>query len=200
MARLLSQSLAVAILGIALWSLYSTLTRLAVDHGSERRPAKSLKPSQLLVDNGHLSSKQPYPDFQGDAFSAPNSCELRHVSLVSRHGSRHVTKIDAAQQLVDVLQAAAEDGKLTDFGKVYKKVVEEYLQVLPNVKGELSDVGRHELFNIGRREGRRHIEFYRTVEDKKLDILFESTHKSRSIESMRQFRGTPNVCGGLLLH
>ena len=65
-----------------------------------------------------LSSKTPYyPQQMWSSYEAlPKHCSLVHVNHLSRHGSRHSTKLKAPLHLYDALAEALRMGKLKPRG------------------------------------------------------------------------------------
>lgn len=130
-----------------------------------------------VSDLNFLGSKSPYQLPPQISEKIPKTCKPVHVSMISRHGSRYLTKMEPVENLI---REFSDTSVLTRKGKK----VHKWLQILKHSVqvGMLTKQGEDEQFGIGHRLYKRYPELF-----KNKNILFSTTSKSRTDESRDAF-------------
>lgn len=141
---------------------------------------------------GYYSSKQPYFP-QGNSYSAPPAgFHEIHTQSLDRHGSRGLSSFkydDFAQQM---LEEAERQNALTPLGRQLLPQVQALIDIMGKLPGgfglkpgygNLTQVGRDELFGIGVRNAQRNAALLRDINTQNLRIEFSSSGQPRANDS-----------------
>lgn len=152
--------------------------------------------AQTAIDGTRVDARiygiyRPYDESAAQAApKAPAGYKLCYLSHYGRHGARYLMKDEQYEHILDVLETACKDGKLTAEGM---KLREDYLKVYPMVKGrasELTTVGQEQHHGIARRM----MTNYPSLFKGKSHIAVQSTNLERTMLSMFAF------CNTLMAH
>jgi len=131
----------------------------------------------------YLGTKAPYPVHRvdQDAETAPEDCKAVHVEGLVRHGSRYLSDSRALEKLARIMQRENTSGNLTAQGVKTLKELEEILKTFR--AGQLTEQGRNEQFQLGRRTAER----FRSLFQSNNIIELSSAPKERIRESREYF-------------
>ena len=121
------------------------------------------------------------------AAKAPKGYEVFHISSYTRHGARNFSRNEVYDSVLQLLQSAGNDGKLTERGSAFLDIYKEIYEKSIGGNSDLTAVGvrqQQELAAMLYRD-------YRSVFRRRREVDARATTAPRCILSMAAF------CGGL---
>ena len=107
---------------------------------------------ELFSHRAYLGSNYcPYPDSLIVLTPAPKGYEAFYISHFGRHGSRYMASNNPFHDVINAMDKAKKDGKLTPLGKQVLNCVQKAYKYASGKGGDLSLLGQHQHQNIANR-------------------------------------------------
>lgn len=108
---------------------------------------------QEIYENVRLSASNyyAYPTPNAKLMPAPKGYQPFYISTYARHGSRFLLRSKSYKEVFDILQAAEENGKLTNVGKDVLAKVDSIYRMSDKRLGELTPLGARQHREIATR-------------------------------------------------
>lgn len=150
----------------------------------------SAVPSASAGPDDHYVKERPYGNPKDSSVRKPPSgYSLFFIQTVGRHGARSQVNDNAEQDALSVWNAAQKRNALTDTGKRLGRDIKEFQAAERKIGyGELSDLGRREMFGIGRRTGDNYSSFFQSVRKKDETIATVTSEIGRTKDSAGALR------------
>jgi multiple inositol-polyphosphate phosphatase / 2,3-bisphosphoglycerate 3-phosphatase len=129
-------------------------------------------------------TKTTYLPVQNDYITPPKSFNPVFVNYVGRHGSRHISGIDADSVLLVILQEAEKEGGLREAGRKLKRMDSLLLIIEKGRAGLISQRGQEEQEEIGHRLFKK---FSPVFTSNNGTIKISTTKKERTRQSANAF-------------
>jgi hypothetical protein len=158
-------------------------------------------PSASAGPGDHYVKERPYGNpKQTSVRTPPSGYTMFFIETVGRHGARSMVNDNTEQDALRVWNAAEKKNALTDMGKTLARDIKRFQAAEREVGyGRLSELGKQEMFGIGRRTGDNYTSFFASVRKKGEKIATytsEVTRTKQSVSSLR--RGLENGVGRAL--
>lgn len=131
----------------------------------------------------YLGSKTPYPYEQTEYTTPPAGYQPAFIYIAGRHGSRNLSSYKYDKAWFDLLTEAEKTGQITEMGKTLKAEVQKIIEFEKDKYGDLSTMGKRELFEIGKRSGENFKSLYATNKP----IIADATYVTRAQQSRDGF-------------
>ncbi|WP_020612748.1 histidine-type phosphatase [Sediminispirochaeta bajacaliforniensis] len=131
-----------------------------------------------------LGSKSPYPVPTNLVYTeAPAGYEASFLYVLHRHGSRNLSGFKYDKAWLELLDAARKDGQLTEAGTMLYGEIKQIADYEIGKYGLLTNLGKDELFGIGKRAGENFSDLFCTGSP----LFADATYKERTQESRDSF-------------
>lgn len=134
-------------------------------------------------DTLYLGSKTPYPYEQTQYAAPPAGYQPAFIYYAGRHGSRNLSGYKYDKAWIELLTEAEKTGQITELGRTLKSEVEQIIAFEKDKYGDLSTMGKRELFEIGKRSGENFKSLYAT----KKPLIADATYVPRAQQSRDNF-------------
>jgi len=135
------------------------------------------------AESTYQGSKSPYPYEKTEYTAAPAGYQPAFIYVAGRHGSRNLSGFKYDKAWSDLLTEAEKNGQLTEMGKALKADVQKVIEFEQGKYGELTIMGKRELFEIGKRSGQNFKSLYATNKP----IFADATYVIRAQQSRDGF-------------
>jgi len=150
----------------------------------------SAVPSASAGPDDYYVKERPYGNPKDSSVRTPPSgYTLFFIETVGRHGARSMVNDNTEQDVLRVWNAADDKNALTDTGKTLARDIKEFQAAERRIGyGELSEVGKREMFGLGRRTGDNYTSFFESVRKKDETIATVTSEIWRTKESAGALR------------
>ena len=121
----------------------------------------------------YLGSKGPYPNEITTYTEAPTGYQPTFIYVAGRHGSRNLASCKYDKGWLDLLTEAENTGQITEMGSTLKSEVQRIFDFENGKYGNLTTMGKRELFEIGKRSGENLKSLYATNKPCLADATFQ---------------------------
>lgn len=150
----------------------------------------SAVPSASAGPDDYYVKERPYGNPKDSSVrKPPDGYTLFFIETVGRHGARSLVDSGPEQDALKVWNAANDKKALTDTGKTLARDIKAFQAEERAIGyGELSDLGRREMYGIGRRTGDNYTTFFDSVRKKDETIATYTTEITRTKASASALR------------
>ena len=150
----------------------------------------SVVPSASAGPGDHYVKERPYGNPKtSEVRKPPSGYTMFFIETVGRHGARSMVNDNTEQDVLRVWNSADDKNALTDTGKTLARDVKRFQAAEREVGyGLLSELGKREMFGLGRRTGDNYASFFASVRKKDEKIFTLTTEVTRTKQSASSLR------------